>query len=416
MDRIIEKKKWTPQKIIGFSVLGIIIIVIMYRLFFGDTGSKLNVQSERITTYTVKRDDFQDYMTVTGVVQPIRTIYLDAIEGGRVEEILIEEGKMVEKGDAILTLSNTNLQLSIMNREAELAEQLNNLRNTRLLMEQNKLDLRKQILELNYQITQQKRDYENNKRLYDGDHICETEFAETKERYEYLIEKKAVLLETQKQDSIFRQVQIEQLEASVARMQENLSLVRKKLESLEVTAAISGQLVSLNAEIGEAKSPGERLGQINVLDSYKINGDIDEHYISRVGRGLTGEFEFAGNVYQLTVTKIYPQVENGRFSVDMEFTDEFPENMRIGQTFRIKLELGESEETLLLARGGFYQNTGGQWVYILDESGERAIKTDVRLGRQNPRFYEVLDGLTPGDIVITSSYDNFGDADQLILK
>jgi HlyD family secretion protein len=252
--------------------------------------------------------------------------------------------------------------------------------------------------------------------LYDGDHICETEFAETKERYEYLIEKKAVLLETQKQDSIFRQVQIEQLEASVARMQENLSLVRKKLESLEVTAAISGQLVSLNAEIGEAKSPGERLGQINVLDSYKINGDIDEHYISRVGIGLTGEFEFAGNVYQLTVTKIYPQVENGRFSVDMEFTDEFPENMRIGQTFRIKLELGESEETLLLARGGFYQNTGGQWVYILDKSGERAIKTDVRLGRQNPRFYEVLDGLTPGDIVITSSYDNFGDADQLILK
>ena len=416
MDRIIKKKKWTIKKIVWLSIGTIILILILYTFIFGDRSSKLNVQLERITIEQVKKDYFQDYISITGNVEPIRTVYLDAIEGGRVEEILIEEGSIVKKDDVILKLINTDLYLNIMYREAEAAEQMNSLRNTRLLMEQNKLDLKKQILELNYFINQQNEIYESNKHLYNNSFISKQEYEDSKDRYEYLMNKKELLIETQKQDSIFREVQIEQLEASVERMQENLNLVRKKLENLDVKASVNGQLASLNAEIGEAKSQGQRLGQINVLDSYKINAEIDEHYISRVNTNLRGEFEFTGNIYRLEVKKIYPEVRNGRFSIDMEFSDNQPENMRIGQTFRVKLELGEPKEALLMSRGGFYQSTGGQYVFVVDESEEYAIKRNIRLGRQNPKYYEVLEGLEPGEKVIISSYDNFGRADKLILK
>ena len=418
MDRIIEKKTWTPKKILWISLASIFVLLILYYIIFADKSSKLRVQTERLTIATVEKGYFQDYITIPGTVEPIRTVFIDALEGGQVEEILIEEGSMVKEGDVILRLSNTNLHLNIMNREASLAEQINNLRNTRLLMEQNKLDLKSQLIEINYAITRAKRDYEINKEIYEKNKnlLSDDEFQTSEDYYYYLVNKKDLLIESQKQDSVFRDVQISQLEESVNRMQQNLDLVQKKLESLEVKAPVNGQLASLNAEIGESKGAGQRLGQINVLDSYKINAQIDEHYISRVQRGLVGEFEYTNKTFMLEVTKIYPEVRNGQFSIDMEFIGDLPENMRIGQTFRIKLELGEPKESLLIPRGGFYQSTGGQWIFVLDESGNNAYKRDIRLNRYNPKYYEVIDGVQEGEQVIVSSYDTFGDVDVLILK
>ncbi len=416
MDRKIEKKKWTPKKIIWLSIGGIFIFLILYNLIFGDHSSKFNVQKERISIEEVKEDFFQDYITVTGTVEPISTIFLDAMEGGRVEEIVTEEGTMVKKGDVILRLSNTNLHLEIMNREANLAEQINNLRNTRLSMEQNKLNLTRQLLELDYQFNIQKREYENSKDLFSKKYISDKEFEEEKEYYEYLAKTRELVIENQKADSLFREIQVTQLENSVEQMQLNLVFVRKKLDNLSVKAPVRGLLVSVNAEIGEAKSSGQRLGQIHVLDEFKIHLEIDEHYISRVHAQLIGELDFTGKTYKLRIKKIYPEVRNGRFGVDLVFTEDVPERIRTGQTFRVKLELGESKIAILVPRGGFYQSTGGQYIFVIDPSEKFAVKRDIRLGRMNPRYYEVLEGLKPGEKVVISSYDNFGRAEKLILK
>ena len=417
MDRKIEKKKWTTKKIILLVVAVVVIGLVLYSVIWGDHRSKFNVQTDRITIEEAVEDYFQDYITVTGRVVPSRTVYLDAMEGGRVEEAFLEEGSLVEEGDIILRLSNANLYLSIMNREADLADQINNLRSTRLSMEQNKLNLRQQLLEVNYQLEQQQRDYAQKQKLYEQEYISEEDYLRSQEAYQYSLQRQSLVVESQKTDSLFRAIQIEQLENSVTNMEENLGMVRDKLENLNVRAPISGQLVSLNAEIGEAKSQGQRLGEINVVGSYKINMDVDEHYISRINRDLMGEFEFAGGTYQLQVSKIYPEVQNGRFSVDLEFSgEEYPENLRTGQTFRIKLELGESNMALLLPRGGFYQSTGGQYVFVINPDGKSADQREIRLGRMNPRYYEVLEGLEPGERVIISSYTNFGRAEKLILK
>lgn len=416
MDRIIEKKKWTAKKIIWLGLSSIFGIFVIYNLFFGDHSARFNVQRERISIAEVQEDFFQDYITQTGTVEPISTIYLDAMEGGRVEEILIEEGSFVQKGEVILRLSNTNLHLEIMNREANLAEQINNLRNTRLSMEQNKLSLKRQMLDLDYQINLQKRTYENSKHLYENEYISEKEFNEIEENYNYLVKTRELVIENQKADSLFREIQVAQLENSVDQMEMNLNFVRQKLENLNVKAPVSGLLVSVNAELGEAIGTGQRLGQIHVLDSYKIRLEIDEHYISRVNSNLVGEFDFNGKTYQLRIKKIYPEVRNGRFGVDLVFTKEVPEQIRTGQTFRVKLELGQAEVSLLVPRGGFYQSTGGQYIFVLDSTEKFAVKRDIRLGRMNPRYYEVLEGLEPGEKVIVSGYDNFGKADKLILK
>ena len=416
MDRAIEKKKWPPKKIFWFSLGGIITIIILYNLIFGDHTSKFNVQIERISIEEVKEDYFQDYITQTGTVQPISTIYLDAIEGGRVEELLIEEGTMVEENDIILILSNTNLHLDIMNREANLAEQINNLRNTRLSMEQNRLSLKRQLLDLDYQLGLQKRDYENSINLFKQNYISDKEFEEIEEKYVYLTKTRELVIENQEADSLFREIQVAQLENSVDQMQMNLEFVRQKLDNLKVKAPVRGLLVSVNAEIGEAIGRGQRLGQIHVLDEFKIKLEIDEHYISRVNSNLIGEFDFAGNSYGLRIKKIYPEVRNGRFGVDLVFIDNVPEQIRTGQTFRIKLELGESQMALLVPRGAFYQSTGGQYIFVVDPTGKFAIKRDIRLGRMNPRYYELLEGLDAGERVIISSYDNFGKAEKLILK
>ena len=416
MDRPIEKKKWPPKKIAALSLIGIVLAAALYSLLFRDSRSRLNVDPERITMATVERGAFQEFIPVTGNVLPIRTIYLDAIEGGRVEKIYLEAGTLVHEGDKILRLGNTNLLLDIMNREGQFFDQSNNLRNTRLAMEQNRLTLRRELVELDYQILRQKRTYERNAALAKKNLISQQEYEQSKDEYEYLLKRKELALETQKQDATFRKLQIEQLEASVQRMQTNLGMVKQKLENLVLRAPISGQLTSLHAEIGESKSPGERLGKIDVLEGFRVRAGIDEHYIARIETGRTGAFDLTGRSYTLIVRKIYPEVREGRFEVDMEFDGASPQGIRRGQTLHIRLELGDLSEAVLLPRGGFYQRTGGQWVYVLDPSGSYATKRAIRLGRQNPQVFEVLEGLEPGERVITSTYDGFGEIDKLIMK
>ncbi len=416
MDRPIEKKNKITKKHVWIAVSVIIVLLVLWNLIFGDKSSKYNVDIEKISISEVTEGYFKNYISVTGTVEPITTVYLDAMEGGRVEEIVAEEGTMVEKGDLLLKLSNTSLILEISNYEALVSRTSNELRQARLLMDQQTLNSRSQILGVEYDILQQKRDFENNMILLQGNHISQEEFNISKEQLELSQKRLELLLENLKKDSIFRGVQVGALEVSVQRMQDNLILVNEKLESLNFKAPVSGELASLDLEIGQVLNRGQRVGQINILDSYKMRVEIDEYYISKVSRGLAGECDFSGTSYKGTIAKIYPEVTAGNFYSDMVFIDTVPPSIKIGQTSRIKLELGAPKTAILIPRGGFYQSTGGQWVYILDPSEEFATKRNISLGAQNPRFYEVLEGLDQGEKVITSSYDNFGNVDKLILK
>jgi HlyD family secretion protein len=416
LDRKIEKKMWTPRRIAYISFSGLIAFLVVYSIVFVNRSSKLNVKAERISITSVERGSFQEFIPVTGTVIPIKTHFLDAVEGGRVDTVYLEAGTYVNKGDRILKLANTNLLLDIMYREAELFQQSNNLRNTKLAMDRNGLEMRRQLLELGREIKRQRRINESNDVLAEKNLISEREYEEAKDELEYLIDKLELTMETHRQDSLFRENQIKQLEASLARMEANLAIVKHNLDNLVIKAPVSGHLTSLNAEIGESKARGERLGQIDILDGFKVRVSIDEHYIARIGSGQTGTFTLSGKSYSLTILKVYPEVVGGRFEVDMGFDGAEPEGIRRGQTLRIRLELGDLSEAVLLATGGFYQKTGGRWIYVVDESGRVATKRQIHLGRENPLFYEVLDGLEPGERVITSSYDNFGDVDQLVLK
>ncbi len=415
MDRILEKKKWPPKRIIIYSLSGIFAIIVIYNLLFGDTSSKLNVETEKITISTVSKGPFKEYIPITGNIIPIKTVYLDAVEGGRVEKLFLEAGTMVEQGDEILRLANTNLLMDIMFREAELFEQSNNLRNTRLAMEQNRLQLKSELIHLDFQQKMLKRDYRRKNELLKENLISQLEFEQSQDEYEYNLKLRDLAIESYKQDSLFRKVQISQLEASLTRMQKNLALIKTKLENLTIKAPITGHLTSLNAEIGESKSRGERLGQVDVLEGFKVRAAVDEYHLSRIQRGLEGEFDFAGGTHKIIVDKIYPEIRDGRFNIDLIFSDSEPGGITRGLTSHIRLELGNLSEAILLPRGGFYQKTGGQWAYVLDESGDFAGKRDIRLGMQNPQMFEVLEGLEPGEKVITSSYDSFGDNDVLVL-
>ncbi len=415
MDKKIEKKG-IPRKYIWYFLFGALLLAVLGVIIFGDKSSKYNVDVSRITIEEVKQDVFQDYITVQGTVEPITTIYLDAVEGGRVEEILIEEGNMVKKGDVILRISNDNLLLEITNNEAQVVRAINELRTARLQMDQTKLNYKQQIINLEVTVKQNKRMYENNKVLRSQDHISREEFDQSREAFESSTELLDLMLENYRNDSIYRSIQINSLETSVNSMEESMKIIRRRLDNLNIKASMAGELATLNPELGEVISYGSRVGTINILDSYKLRVDIDEHYIARITKGLNGECDFASTPYTGIITKIYPEVQNGRFAVDMVFTKEVPAQIRIGQTSRIRLQLGESKEGVLLTKGGFYQTTGGQWVFVLDPSEEFAVKRDISIGRQNPRYYEVLGGLEPGEKVIVSSYQNYADHDKLILK
>ncbi len=416
MDRKIEKKPFYKRKKFWFSSGGGVLFFILIILILADTGSKLNVEADKITISTVTNGDFQEFIPVTGNVLPKNTYYLDAILGGTIEKKFVEEGAMLQKGDKILKLSNTDFQLSALQQESFAFQQINEARNTRLQIEQNSINLQTRLVDVNYSLINSEQLYDREKVMWEKKLVSEQEYQQYRDNYLHDIEQKRLAEENWRKDSVLKQTQLEQINSSIQRLQMNLELIKENLDNLTVKAPISGQLTSLNAEIGQSKTPGSRLGQIDALDGYKVRADIDEFYIARVSKGLRATVDIDGSEYKLIVEKVYPEVKEGKFEVDMEFTGKTPDGIRRGQTLQIRLQLSDRTKATLLARGGFYQKTGGQWVFILNNSGSEAVKKSISLGRQNPDYFEVLSGLKPGDKVITSSYDNFGDVDKLIIK
>ncbi|NQV15113.1 HlyD family efflux transporter periplasmic adaptor subunit [bacterium] len=412
MDRKIEKSNWKKYKSVIIAISGLLLIILIFVMSSG-RGSSLKINNQRVSISTVEKGVFQEFIPLNGSVVPIKTYFLDAIEGGRVEARFLDAGTYVEKGDKIISLANTNLLLDIMYREAELFQQSNNLRNTKLAMEQNRLTLQSQLLDLDYQIRQSKRVYERNAKLAAKKMISEEEYETSFDDYQFLTKKRLITLKSFEQDSVYREIQVEQLESGLNRMQDNMEIVKQNLDNLVITAPVSGQLTSLNAEIGEAKVRGERLGQIDVLEGFKISTPVDEHFITRVMLGQKGHFDLNNIEYQATLSKIYPEVINGQFRVELEFDEADPLEIRRGQTLHLRLQLGSPVESILLQRGGFYQDTGGQWAYVLDADEQSASKRSIKIGRQNQDYFEVLGGLNPGDRVITSSYRQYGDYEQL---
>lgn len=416
MDKVIEQKKGLKKKHIGYIVLAVFLIVMIYLAFFTDHTSTYRVEKDRLVIEEVVEGQFDDYVSIYGEVEPIATIFLDAEEGGRVEEKLIMEGSMVKKGDVILRLSNPDLQLSILSSEAQLAEKSNFLRNTRVTMEQEKLQIQSQLLSLKYDIEKKKRVYEGNKLLIEEDLVSQEEYLISKNDYDYAVKSYELYIERQRTDSIFRTIQVEDMEDNLENMRRNLQLVRERQDNLNVKAPVDGQLGMLNAEIGQSINKGERIGQVHVLTSYRVVANPDEHYVDRITTGLLATFERNGKKYELKVSRVYPEIREGRFDIDLVFTGEQPENIRTGQTYHMDLQLGDSQTATMISRGGFFQQTGGQWIYVVDPSGEFAERRPIRLGEQNPKMYEVVEGLQPGEKVIVSSYESFGDNERLVFK
>lgn len=416
MDKVIEKKKGIRPKHIIWAAGVLIIGFLLYKVVFAETGSTFRAEKEKLTISTVEDGLFNDYITVIGQVEPITTIYLDAIEGGQVEERFIEEGTMVKKGDVILRLENRQLYQTILNSEASLAEKENYLRNTRINFETELIQSRKNILDNRYRLNRKKRTFEQNKALFDDELISKEDFLQAKEDYEYEKNMLEINKIKAKNDSLIRVTSMQSLETDLGKMRQMLVLVRERLDNLNVKAPVDGQLGMLDAEIGQRINEGQRIGQINVLDNFKIKALIDEHYIDRVKRELPASLDRNGTNFNLMVRKVYPEVRNGQFEIDMIFDNSSPDNIRTGQTYHIKLELGESGKAVLLPRGGFFQSTGGQWVFVLNENETEAVKRNIRIGKQNPQYYEVLEGLNANEKVITSGYEMFGTNDRIALK
>lgn len=394
----------------------IIVILILFVIFSSTGNSKLNVEKKRITISSVKNGNFQENIPVNGVVLPIKTIYLDAMEGGRVEERFVEDGAMMKKGEPIIRLSNTDLELSLVNQETQVYNLLTQIQRTQNASRQNTINRLNQLTDVKNSLKEAKRKYDLNSKLYEKGAIGRQDFEESKNNYNYQKERLDLTERVLVQDSVSSKTETTQARESYERTRKALELMRKKVEDLVVKAPVDGQLTALDAEIGQSKSKGERLGQIDVISSYKVQAEVDEHYISRIFNGQIGSFPFNGKDYKLEIKKVYTQVSNGRFKVDMHFVDEAPENIRRGQSFQVKLALSQEKEAILVAKGGFFQQTGGNWIFKLSEDGETAYKTPINLGSQNIEYYEVLEGLKPGEKVITSSYSNFGDVDELVIN
>lgn len=416
MDRKIEKKKWPPRRIVLYSAGLLFFLFLIYNFLWGDATATRRLKAERLTISTVVRGPFQEFLPVTGTVRPIKTIFLDAIEGGKVDTVYREAGSFVQAGDKILRLVNTNLLISISNQDALVVEQRNLLINTKFQLERNRIQNRQRILELEYNLKRLEREYERKKLLFEKNLISQREFEDITDEYRYQQRLNQLTIESVRSDSLFQEIQVGQLERSLERLQENLQIARRRLDELVIRAPVSGQLTSLNAEIGQSKNPGQRLGQIDVFDGFKVVAAIDEHYLPRVEIGQRGEFDFAGETYWLKTTKIYPEIRDDRFDVDMEFDGPEPEGIRRGQTVHIRLQFSSASDQILLPQGGFYQSTGGQWIYVLDPDGNTATKREIRLGRKNTQVFEVLEGLEPGEKVITSNYKPIGDFEKLILN
>ena len=416
MDRKIEKKKGLQLKHLWYFAGFVAFVLLIYMAFFSSRTSTYKVEKDKLIIETVTEGQFNDYITVTGTVEPISTVLLDAQEGGRVEEKLIEEGSMVKKGDIILRLSNPDLYLNILDSEAQLAEKENFLRNTQVVMEQERISIKRELINLRYDIERKERTYQQNVILMKDNLLSREEFIRSKEDLDMARSSQELFVERQRADSIFRTVQVETIKFNLENMRKNLALVRQRVENLNVKATVDGQLGLLNPEIGQSISRGANMGQINVLTSYKVTAQIDEHYIDRIRTQLTAKLDRQGSEFDLLVKRVYPEVRSGTFKIDMIFPDKMPENIRTGQTYYISLQLGQPKEAILVPIGGFFQETGGQWIFVLDPSESFAIRRNISVGRKNPKYYEVLEGLKPGEKVIISGYETFGKNEKLILK
>ncbi|MBN9349163.1 MAG: efflux RND transporter periplasmic adaptor subunit [Chitinophagaceae bacterium] len=416
MDKIIEKKKWTTKKILTIAGIAAIVILVALSYYFTSGKSKLNVETDRMTISEITKGKFQEFIPVNGVVMPLTTIYLDAVEGGRVEEKFVDDGAMLKKGQPILRLSNTDLQLGLVTQQTNVYNLLTQMQISRNAAQQNTVSKLNQMTDVESQLKEAKRIYELDKYLFKQKAIGSQEFDKAKNDYDYYMQKMKLTNQILQQDSVSTTQQATQARQLFQGAQDALNVMQKKVGDLIVRAPIDGQLTSFDAEIGQSKNKGEQLGQIDVTSGFKVRVDIDEHYISRVFTGLQGSFDFNGQTYKLEIKKVFAQVNNGRFQVDMEFAGNTPAGIRRGQSLQIRLTLGDETQAVLVPKGGFYQQTGGNWIFKLSKDGKTAYKANIQIGRQNPDYYEVLDGLKPGDKVITSSYENFGDVSELVLK
>lgn len=419
MDIRIEKKKglralFTKRGIPYLA--GALFLLFVVWLLVRDNSSTLRVDARTISVGTVARGEFNDYIRVTGQVQPITTVQLSPLEAGIVERLVVEEGASVRKGDVLVELSNTSLTLEILNSEAELAEKQNILRNTLISMEQQKLDLRLDKVQLDLDVERKRRTWQQNEELYRSNLIAREDWLQSKEDYELAAKKRELNIERQIQDSLYRTVQIEQMEDNLANMKRNMELIRQRIGNLQVKSPIDGEVGLLDVVLGQSVTSGQKIGQVNDLSDYKVEAQIDESYIDRVRAGLDATFERQDTAFTMRLRKVYPEVRNGQFRADFTFVGAHPRNIRSGQTYYLHLELGQPTDAVIIPRGSFYQSTGGAWIYVVAPEGDRAYKRRIRIGRQNPQYYEVLEGLEPGERVIVSGYENYGSNDVLILN
>ena len=416
MDRVIEKKKWSTKKLLRIGGVVAVLALIGASYYFTSGKSKLDVDTDRLTVSEIKKGTFQEFIPVNGVVLPLTTIYLDAVEGGRVEEKYVDDGAMMKKGQPILRLSNTDLQLGLVTQQTNVYNLLTQMQISKNAAQQNTVSKLNQMTDVESQLKEAERIYKLDKYLYAQKAIGSQEFEKAQNDYNYYLQKSQLTHKILQQDSSSNQQQVTQARQLFEGSQNALNVMKQKVGDLIVRAPIDGQLTSLDAEIGQSKNKGERLGQIDVMSGFKVRVDIDEHYISRIFIGLKGNFDFDNKTYNLEIKKVYTQVTNSRFQVDMEFIGDVPKSIRRGQTLQIRLALSDETQALLLPRGGFFQQTGGNWIFKVSADGKKAYKVDIQLGRQNPDYFEVLSGLKPGDKVITSSYENYGDMQELVLK
>lgn len=416
MDRVIEKSKWQQYRKPLLSAGAVVLALSTFWYMKPEAGRVLKVQNEQIVISTVSLGEFDDYILVRGQVAPLKTVFLDAIEGGRVEAIYVEDGAQVEAGDLIIDLSNTQLQLAVIAREAEVTEQLNNLRNTELSLEQNRLEHKRNLVDIRYHIIRLSREIKRLAPLVERDLLDDGTLERLQDEYDWYIARREIRLESQETDERLQKIQMEQLRIAGAQLERNLEVVSGNMDELNVRAPVAGKLTAFDLEVGQALSRGVNIGQIDDPESFKVTANIDEYYLSRVDIEQTATMTVGGGEFSLTVRKIYPQVQNGTFEIDMVFMGREPESIRRGQTLQLNLQLGSPSDSLLIPNGAFYQDTGGNWVFVVTVDGSRAVKRTVRMGRRNLRFIEVLDGLEPGEQVITSPYTNYLDMDRLELQ
>lgn len=416
MDIQLEKKKGIQKKHIPYIAGGAVVILLLIWIIFGNHASTLRVDAASLNIADVTLGKFNDYIRLNGQVQPISVVQLSPEEGGIVQEKVVEEGAHVKKGDVILRLSNSNLDLQILNAESELAEKQNLLRNTQVTMQQDKLNNETEKVQLDIDTRRKQRTYLQYERLYKERLISREEYLQAKEDYEVAQKKHGLITERLVQDSIYRNIQMDQMEDNLQNMRKNVLLIRERKDKLEVRATIDGELGLLDAELGQNITAGQMVGQINDLSDFKIEAMIDEHYIDRVTNGLPATFERQETTFNLKVRKVYPEVREGRFRTDFVFEGKRPDNIRSGQTYYIDLQLGEPTESVLIPKGTFFQVTGGNWIFVVDKEGKKAYRRQIRIGRQNPQYYEVLEGLEKGERVIVSGYESYKDNEVLILK